>query len=295
MLWYYRLGHPSNKKLSAALSSIDVSCTFNNSDSITHCKHCLNGKMHQLPFSKSDFQASNPLELIHSDTWGLVPITSVNDFQYYVTFIDEYLKFTWLYLLKFKLDVFDVFKHFKATIENQLDIKIKILRTNRGGDFRSNAFKNFCLSHGLIHKFTCIHTPQENGVAERKHRHLVECTLTMLSYFKLPTSYWSYAISTAVHIVNRLPTPNLQNLTPWELLFHSTPNITHLRTFGCTCFPLLKPYNNHKLQSLTTSFIFLGYPTYTKGYIRLDPVTSRIYISRHVLFNEIEGLLVTLF
>lgn len=175
LLWHHRLGHPSNKKLSAALSSIDVSCTFNNSDSITHCKHCLNGKMHQLPFSKSNFQAYNPLELIHFDAWGLVHVTSVNDFQYYVTFIDEYLKFTWLYLLKFKLDVFDVFKHFKDTVENQLDIKIKILRTNRGGEFTSNAFKNFCLSHGLIHKFTCPHTPQENGVAERKHRHLVEC------------------------------------------------------------------------------------------------------------------------
>ena len=165
--------------------------------------------MHQLPFPKSDFQASKPLELIHSDVWGLAPVISVNDFQYYVIFVDEYLKFTWLYLLKFKLDVFDVFKHFKATVENQLGTKIKILRTNRGGEFTSNAFKNFCLSHGLIHQFTFLHTPQQNGVAERKHRHLVECTLTMLSHFKLTTSYWSYAISTVIHIVNRLPTPNL--------------------------------------------------------------------------------------
>ena len=182
------------------------------------------------------------------------------------------------------------FKHFKATVENQCDTKIKILRTDRGGEFTSNAFKNFYLSHGLIHQFTCLHTPQQNGVAERKHRHLVECTLTMLSHSNLPTSYWSYAISTAIHIVNRLPTPNPQNLTHWELFFHSTPDITHLRTFGCTCFPLLKPYNNHKLQPHTTSYIFLGYPTYSKGYICLDPITSRIYISRHVLFNEIEFL-----
>ena len=290
LLWHHRLGHPSDKVLSATLSSIYVSCTFNNSDSITHCKHCLNGMMHQLPFPKSDFQASKPLKLIHFDVWGLAPVTSVNDFQYYVIFVDEYLKFTWLYLLKFKLDVFDVFKHFKATAENQLGTKIKILKTNRCGEFTSNAFKNFCLSHGLIHQFTFPHTPQQNGVAERKHIHSVECTLTMLSHFKLPTSYWSYAISIVIHIVNWLPTPNLQNLTHWELFFYSTPDVTHLRTVGYACFPLLKPYNNHKLQPHTTSRIFLGYPAYTKGYICLDPVTSRIYISRHVLFNEIEFL-----
>lgn len=112
----------------------------------------------------------------------------------------------------------------------------------------------------------------------------------MLSHSQLPISYWSYAISTAVHIVNRLPTPNLQNLSPSELLFHSRPDIKHLRTFGCDCFPLLKPYNNHKLQPHTTSCIFLGYPAYTKGYIFLDPITSRIYISRNVLFNETDFL-----
>ena len=185
-------------------------------------------------------------------------------------------------MLKFKLDVFDVFKHFKANVENQLDTKIKFLRTDRGGEFTSNAFKHFFLSHGLIHHFTCPHTPQQT--------HLVGRTLTMLSHSQLPTPYWSYAISTTVHIVNRLPTPNLQNLTPWELLFHSIPNIACLRTFGCTCFPLLKPYNTHKLQPHNTPCIFLGYPTYIKGYIFLDLVTSRIYIYKHVLFNETEFL-----
>ena len=112
----------------------------------------------------------------------------------------------------------------------------------------------------------------------------------MLSHSQLLTSYWYYAISTTVNIVNRLPTPNLQNLSPWELLFHSRPDLKHLRTFGCDCFPLLKPYNTHKLQPHTSSCIFLGYSAYTKGYICLDPITSRIYISRNVLFNETEFL-----
>ena len=79
----------------------------------------------------------------------------INDFIYYVIFVDDYSKFTWLYLFKFKSDVFEVFKHFEATVENQLDIRIKVLRTDRGGEFTSNSFKHFCLSNGLVHWFTC--------------------------------------------------------------------------------------------------------------------------------------------
>ena len=149
-MWHHRLGHPSNKVLTTALSSVDASYILPISDSITHCKHCLNGKMHQLPFDKSNFKASKPLELIHSDVWGPTPTTSISDFQFYVLFVYDYPKFTWLFLLKFKSNVFEVFKYFKATVENQLDSKIKILRTNRGGEFTSNMFKRFCSSNGII-------------------------------------------------------------------------------------------------------------------------------------------------
>ena len=107
-------------------------------------------------------------------------------FVYYVLFVYVYSKFTWLYLLKHKSDVLDVFKYFKATVENQLNSKIKVLRTDNGGEFTFNAFKLFCSSHGIIHQFSCPHTPQQNGVAERKHRQVVEYALTMLSHSKLP-------------------------------------------------------------------------------------------------------------
>ena len=115
--------------------------------------------MHQFPFPISDFHASKPLELVHFDVWGPAPITSSNDFHYYVLFIDAYSKFTWLYLLKHKSDVLDIFKFFKASIENQLDSKIKTLRSDNGGEFTFNAFKHFCASHGITHQFSCPHTP----------------------------------------------------------------------------------------------------------------------------------------
>uniref|UniRef100_A0A2N9GDY7 Uncharacterized protein n=1 Tax=Fagus sylvatica TaxID=28930 RepID=A0A2N9GDY7_FAGSY len=130
------------------------------------------------------------------------------------------------------------------------------------------------------------HPSAKNGVVERKHRHLVQCALALLSQSTLPMSYWSYAISTAAHLINKLPTPNLSNKSPWETLYHTLPDFTYLKTFGCQCFPLLTPYTAHKLYPKTAPCIFLGYPTHSKGYYCLDPTTLRIYVSRHVLFNE---------
>jgi hypothetical protein len=171
-------------------------------------------------------------------------------------------------------------------VNTQFSLPIKILRTDCGGEFISTAFDQFCVNNGIIHQLSCPHTPQQNGVAERKQRHLIQCALALLSESKLPISYWSYAISTATHLINRLPTPNLKQKTPWELLFHTTPDIQYLRTFGCQCFPFLTPYTTHKLHPKTIPCVFLRYPLHTKGYLCLDPITKRVYTSRHVLFNE---------
>ena len=112
------------------------------------------------------------------------------------------------------------------------------------------------------------------------------CALTILSHSKLPTTYWSYVISTVEHLINRLPTPLLHSLSPWELLFNAKPDLLHLKVFGCTCFPLLKPRNTHKFQPHTSPCVFLDYPPYSDGYRCLEPHSHRIYVTRHVLFNQ---------
>ena len=119
--WHHRVGHPSNNVLQGALSSISfpIDCNKPVFGSDNHCKHCLSGKMHHLPFNKSDFVAFKLLELVHSDVWGPAPITSINDFRYYLVFVDDYSKFSWLYLLKHKSDVFPMFKYFKASQYSQ--------------------------------------------------------------------------------------------------------------------------------------------------------------------------------
>uniref|UniRef100_A0A2N9J0D9 Integrase catalytic domain-containing protein n=1 Tax=Fagus sylvatica TaxID=28930 RepID=A0A2N9J0D9_FAGSY len=253
-LWHSRLGHPSSNVLHNIFPCF--STVPNSKSVIEHCHHCLAGKMHQLPFPISNKTVTSPFELIHADLWGPAPTP------------------------------FKVFTQFRAMIETQFSLPIKILRTDCGGEFLSTPFNQFCSSKGIIHQLSCPHTPQQNGVAERKHRHLVQCALALLSQSKLPLSYWSYAISTAAHIINKLPTPNLGNQSPWDALYQVAPDLSHLRTFGCECFPLLTPYNSHKLLPKTTPCVFLGYPLHTKGYYCLDPITHRLYTSRHVLFNE---------
>jgi hypothetical protein len=159
-LWHQRLGHPSDRVLISALPSLSSCVSVNNKHIQHHCKHCLIGKMHKLPFVSSQFQSTQPLELVHSDVWGLAPITSSNGYKYYLLFVDDYSRFGWLYLLKHKSNVLTTFKHFQVTIENLLSKKIKILRIDCGGEYTSNAFTAHCACHGFTHQLSCPHTPQ---------------------------------------------------------------------------------------------------------------------------------------
>uniref|UniRef100_A0A2N9J670 Integrase catalytic domain-containing protein n=1 Tax=Fagus sylvatica TaxID=28930 RepID=A0A2N9J670_FAGSY len=167
------------------------------------------GKMHKLPFSISVPKSEFPLHVLHADLWGPAPIQSYNGFRYYLVIVDDYTKFCWVYLLKNKSDTFTTFQQFKVMAEKHYNSSIHFLRTDCGGEFTSTAFNSYCANSGIIHHLTCPHTPQQNGVAERKHRHLIQITLALLSQSGLSLSYWSYAIATACHLINKLPTPLL--------------------------------------------------------------------------------------
>jgi hypothetical protein len=242
--------------------------------------------MTQLSFLISCTHTTKPLQLVHSDVWGPTPITSINGTRYYVSFVDDFSKFTWFFPLKHKSQVLSTFIHFKSTIENLLNHKLKVLRTDCGGEYTDSAFQDYCSTHGIFHQFSYPHTPQQNGVAERKHRHIVETSLSLISQSSFPLSYWPYAFATSVFLINRLPTPKLQLKSPWEVLFHSPPDYSSFKTFGCSCFPLLTSYNKYKLEFKSQECIFLGYATHSKGYFCLDPTHNKLIVSRHVIFDE---------
>ena len=136
---------------------------------------------------------------------------------------------------------------------------------------------------------SCPHTPEPNGIAEHKHRHIVETGLTFLSQANLPLKFLEDAFVYVVYLINRLPTKSLQYKSSLEVLHKVKPNCSTLKVFGCSCYPLLRPYNSHKLQCRWQSCIFLGYSVQHKGFKCLNE-TNRLYISRDVIFIEFSFL-----
>lgn len=186
-----------------------------------------------------------PLELVFSDVWGPAP-SSVGNKNYYVSFIDDFSKFIWVYLLKHKSEVFSKFREFQTLVEHSFNTKIKAMQTDWGGEYqRINSF----FSHiGIAHLVSCPHTHQQNGSAERKHRHIVEIGLALLSHASMPLKFWDEAFVTAAYLINRVPSRVINFETPLEYLFGIKPDYSALRTFGCACWLHLCPYQAHKLS-----------------------------------------------
>lgn len=153
-----------------------------------------------------------------------------------------------------------------------------------GGEYHK--LNSFFQRIGISHRVSCPYAHQQNGSAERKHHHIVEVGLSLLAYAQMPLKFWDEAFLTGTYLINRLPTPVLQGSTPLEMLFHIKPDYTSLRTFGCACWPNLRPYNSHKLQFRLKRCVFLGYSVMHKGFKCLDVTSGRVYISRDVVFDE---------
>ena len=211
-------------------------------------------------------------------------ICSVGGYKYYVSFVDDFTKYTWIYFLHAKSDVESIFLRFQKHVELLLGTKIKSVQSDWGGEYRR--LHKYFLDHGIMHYISCPHTHQQNGSAERKHRHIFETGLALLANASMPVKLWDDAFYTAVYLINRLPTRVIDNATPLERLLgdKAKPNYHLLKTFGCACWPLLRPYNARKLSFRSKECVFIGYSSHHKGYKCLDVETGRVYISRDCHF-----------
>src|SRR5882762_269847 len=173
-LWHRRLCHHHYNGLERILKQKLVSGLVIESQSVPDpiCEPCLAGKMHANPFPSSQSQSSRPLELIHSDVHGPLPVRTHSGFRYWVTFIDDYTHFRAVFPMRAKSDTFEAFKAFKAYAENHHNGKIKMLRDDKGGEYMSNAFLEFTTAAGIERQRTVRNRPQQNGVAERANRGL---------------------------------------------------------------------------------------------------------------------------
>jgi hypothetical protein len=164
------------------------------------------------------------------------------------------------------------------------DRRILAVQTDWGGEYQK--LNSFFQQTGISHHMSCPYAHQQNESAERKHRHIVEVGLSLLAHASMPLKYWDEAFLAATYLINRLPTKVLDFSSPLEILFKETPNYASLRTFGCACWPNLRPFNTHKLQFRSKQCVFLGYSNLHKGFKCLDVAEGRVYISRDVVFDE---------
>ncbi|CAM8999360.1 unnamed protein product [Rhodiola kirilowii] len=141
-------------------------------------------------------------------------------------------------------------------------------------------------SEGCIQQSSCPYTPQQNGLVERKHRHILEVARALMFEAGLPKKFSGDSVLTATHIINRLPSSVLDGKCPWEILFHEKPHVDHLRTFGCSCFVSTNASVRDKFDPRALECILLGYPVGQKGYKLFCLATQEIIISRHVVFRE---------
>lgn len=286
-LWHHRYGHLSYKGLHSlyfrqmviGLPKIIVS-------NIT-CDACMKGKQHRVPIPKrSQWRATERLQLVHADLCGPITPASNSHKRYLLCLIDDFSRKAWIYFLAEKTEVFYLFKCFKMLVEKETGIPIKCLRTDRGGEFNSTEFNDFCKQHGVKRQLTAAYTPQQNGVAERKNRTVMNLVRAILSERQVPKSFWPEAVRWTSHVLNRSPTIAVKDMTPEEAWSGKKPSVEHFRVFGCVGHVHIPDARRIKLDNKSVSCVLLGVSDETKGYRMFDPIAKKIIVSRDVVFDE---------
>lgn len=209
-IWHYRFGHLNFKDLRMLERKQMVSGLPQIQTPSELCSDCLESKQARGSFSQQvPTRSRSKLEIIYSDVCGPIQTNSLGGNMFFLTFIDDYTRKIWAYVIKRKSEVFDVFVKFKNLVEKQSGLSVKTLRTDGGGEFVSDQFQSFCDKEGIIHEITPPYTPQHNGTVERRNRTIMNMVRCMLKCKKLPKSLWGEAVLTAVHILKRSPTKRL--------------------------------------------------------------------------------------
>jgi len=216
-LWHKRLGHYHY----SALSFIQKNDLVQNMPSIevrdNVCGVCELGKQSRKPFPHNQvLRVESKLQLVHTDVYGPMNTKSINGSWYFILFIDDFSRFCWVYFMKQKFEVPDIFGIFKKLVENQCGKKIKVIISDNDTEYTSGKFEELCVDTGIEHQFTTVYTPQQNSVSERKNRTIMEMARCMLYEKKLPKQLLTEAINTATYLLNRLPTRALKIKTPFE-------------------------------------------------------------------------------
>nr|GFA30606.1 hypothetical protein [Tanacetum cinerariifolium] len=235
ILWHMRLGHLNVKTINKLVRhNLVIGLPTKSFDNDHTCTTCLKGKQHKVSCkSKLVNYVSKPLHTLHMDLLGPTSVSSISHKWYCLVVTDDFSKFTWTFFLRTKDETSDILKKFITEIENLKILKVKIIRCDNKGEFRNKEMNYFCSQKGIKREFSNARTPQQNGVAKRRNRTLIETARTMLADAKLPVTFWVEAVNIACYVQNRVLVNKSQNKTPYELFKGRTPAIGFLKPFGC--------------------------------------------------------------
>ena len=287
-LWHRRYGHLGIQSIKMLVREDMVNgLTCDMTKDISVCEPCAEGKHHREKFPTSGGKRSNLLlGLVHSDVCGKMSTQSLGGCEYFLTLIDDKTRYTWVYILKRKDQVFKQFLEWKALAENSTGQKLKVLRSDNGGEYTSKEFESYLRQEGIRHELTTPKCPEQNGVAERMNRTIVETARCMLAEAKLPRSFWAEAVSTAVYLRNRSPTSAVKGMTPYQSLTGEKPEVNLLIVFGCLAYAHIPKDERQKFDPKARKSIFLGYDANTKAYRLYDTERHKVFRSRDVIFDE---------
>ncbi|GJR61343.1 putative ribonuclease H-like domain-containing protein [Tanacetum coccineum] len=267
--WHRRMAHVNfkniNKLAKHGLVNGLPSKLFTNDH---NCVACNKGKQHKASYKAITAVStiSEPLQLLHMDLFGPTSIRSIDHKYYSLVVTDDLSRFSWVFFLGTKDETYYILKDFITFIENQLNKKVKAIRCDNGTEFKNSKLIELCGSKGIKRDYSNARTPQQNGVAERKNRTLIEAARTMLADSKLPTMFWTEAVSTACYVLNRVLVTRPHNKTPYELLSGKVPNISHLKPFGCHVTILNTSDHLGKFEGKADEGFIVGYAAHSKAY-----------------------------
>ncbi|GJU57067.1 putative ribonuclease H-like domain-containing protein [Tanacetum coccineum] len=277
-LWHRRLGHINfitmNKLVKGNLVRGLPSKLIENDQT---CVACQKGKQHRASCkSKTVSSISQPLHMLHMDLFGLTFVKSLMKKIYCLVVTDDYSRFSWVFFLATKDETSSILKSFIIRVENLIDQKVKVIRCDNGTEFKNKEMNQFCKRKCIKREFSVARTPQQNRVAERKNRTLIEDARIMLANSKLPTTFWAEAVSTACYVQNRVLVTKPHNKTPYELFLGRNPALGFIRPFGCLVTILNTIDNLGKFDGKADEGFFVGYSINSKA--RMETVPDKYYI-----------------
>jgi transposase InsO family protein/uncharacterized membrane protein YgcG len=282
LIHHCRMGHVSFDKMYQVfpnvMSGVDKSKLC--------CDACEFAKHTRSSYVAKGIRSISPFVLIHSDV-RTCPVVSIGGMKYFVTFIDCHSRMTWVYLMRHKDEVFRCFKTFYALVETQFSVKIQALRSDNGTEYVNKDMGSFMSDKGILHQTSCPDTPPQNGVAERKIRHLLEVARALLFTMNVPKFMWSEAVMMATFLINRTPSRVTGMKSPCELIFTENKFPVPPKVFGCVCFVRDHRPSVNKLDPRAVKCIFIGYSSGQRGYKCWSP-SERTFVSMDVTFRESE-------